>query len=70
MLCQKGGFVKVREGAWLEIGELIIVFGKWVFLIHIHIGNFDHFFAIDFKQRKILKDPMIFSEKIKIIKLK
>jgi len=68
MLFRRAALVNFN-GIWLEIGELIIAFGRWVFLIHIHIGNFDHFLAIDFKQRKILIDPMIFSRKIKTIKL-
>jgi len=70
MLCQKGGFVKVRDCIWIEIGELIIAFGKWALLIHVHVGNFDRLFVLDLKQGKILIDPVVFFfEELKIIKL-
>ena len=58
-------FVKVEGGIWLEIadlGDFILVIGKWAILLHIHIGTFDKFFGVDFRERKFVIDPIIWYE--------
>lgn len=55
-------FVKVEGGIWLGIGGFILVVGRWAILMHIHIGTFDKFFGVNFKDRKLVVDPVIFCE--------
>jgi len=59
----------VGDAIWIEIGELVIVIGKWAILIHAHVGRFDKFFGIDFRQRKFVVDPVIVCENVREIVL-
>jgi len=59
----------VEDGIWIEIGELIVVIGKWAILMHVHIGNFDRFFGIDFRRLKIVVDPVIECRNTRMVKV-
>jgi hypothetical protein len=61
--------VVVKGGLWIEVGELVIVVGRWAILVHIHIGRFDRFFGVDFRQHKFVVDPMIVCENTREIVL-
>jgi len=59
----------VEDAIWIEIGELVVVIGKWAVLIHIHIGNFDRFFGIDFRRFRIVVDPVLECRNVKEVVL-
>jgi len=62
-------YVVVEGGVWIEIGELVVVIGKWAILIHMHVGRFDRFFGVDFRRFRIVVDPMIVCENTRYIVL-
>jgi len=59
------GITTVKDGIWIEVGEFVLLVGKWAILVHIHFRDFDRFFGIDFKRGQFVVDPVIFCENIK-----